>query len=136
MTYSLRSMIRLLQQIFGDHFWNHTILEATHWNYHSLSDRIRNRSSPPITEALWSDQFNSLLALEYGVKVRTPLLIINFTVFYYVTFFCHVFCHVFISLYTRLYWCHVICISMYIIIIIICVRLIDIIITYLFFGHL
>ena len=69
MTYSLRSMIGLIQKMFGDHFWENTILEATHWNYHNKSAELRESSNPPITETWWSGQFNSLFAREYGLQV-------------------------------------------------------------------
>ena len=69
MTYSLRSMIGLIQKMFGDQFWENTILEATHWNYHDKSVDLRESSNPPITETWWAGQFNSLLAREYGIQV-------------------------------------------------------------------
>ena len=50
MTASLRSMIGLFQKMFGDHFWENAILEATHWNYHEHSVAMRLSSEPPITE--------------------------------------------------------------------------------------
>jgi hypothetical protein len=39
--------------MFGDHFWENTILEATHWNYHNKSVELRESSNPPITETWW-----------------------------------------------------------------------------------
>ncbi len=41
MTYSLRSMIGLMQKMFGDDFWENAILEATHWNYHPKNTQLR-----------------------------------------------------------------------------------------------
>jgi len=43
-------MIGLIQKMFGDQFWENTILEATHWNYHNKSVDLRESSNPPITE--------------------------------------------------------------------------------------
>ncbi len=60
MTASLRSMIGLFQKMFGDHFWENAILEATHWNYHSKNVALRAQSEPPIREEWWTDQFNEL----------------------------------------------------------------------------
>ena len=50
MTASLRSMISLFQKMFGDHFWENAILEATHWNYHEKNEELRGKSRPPIRE--------------------------------------------------------------------------------------
>ena len=41
MTASLRSMIGLFQKMFGDHFWENAVLEATHWNYHPHNTDLR-----------------------------------------------------------------------------------------------
>jgi hypothetical protein len=72
MTYSLRSMISLMQKMFGDDFWENAILEATHWNYHPKNTQLRLASIPPITEQWWQNQFNELFAAEYGLQV--PIL--------------------------------------------------------------
>lgn len=77
MTASLRSMIGLLQKMFGDDFWENAILEGTHWNYHSKSVELRRSSNPPILEDWWTTQFNRLFQKEYGVKHRLPSVFID-----------------------------------------------------------
>ena len=77
MTASLRSMIGLFQKMFGDHFWENAILEATHWNYHDHSIKMRAASEPPISENWWKTQFNRLFAKEYGVHHTLPALFID-----------------------------------------------------------
>ena len=77
MTASLRSMIGLFQKMFGDHFWENAILEATHWNYHEHSVQMRLSSEPPITENWWRTQFNRLFAKEYGVHHALPAIFID-----------------------------------------------------------
>ena len=77
MTASLRSMIGLFQKMFGDHFWENAILEATHWNYHEHSIQMRQSSEPPISENWWKTQFNRLFAKEYGVHRTLPAIFID-----------------------------------------------------------
>ena len=77
MTASLRSMIGLFQKMFGDHFWENAILEATHWNYHEHSVTMRQSSEPPISENWWRTQFNRLFAKEYGVHHSLPAIFID-----------------------------------------------------------
>ena len=77
MTHSLRSMIGLMQKMFGDDFWENVIIEATHWNYHDKSIEMRRSSNPPILEEWWTDQFNNLFEREYGLKFRLPSVFID-----------------------------------------------------------
>jgi len=77
MTHSLRSMIGLMQKMFGDHFWENAILEATHWNYHEKSVEMRRSSKPPILENWWTDTFNNLFAREYNLKFKLPSVFID-----------------------------------------------------------
>ena len=77
MTYSLRSMIGLMQKMFGDEFWDNAILAATHWNYHPKNSQLRSQSIPPITEKWWSEQFNDLFAAEYGLQRKIPAVFID-----------------------------------------------------------
>jgi len=77
MTHSLRSMIGLMQKMFGQNFWENVILEATHWNYHEKSIQMRRSSNPPILETWWTNQFNKLFAREYGVKFKLPSVFID-----------------------------------------------------------
>ena len=77
MTASLRSMIALFQKMFGDQFWNNAILEATHWNYHEHSIRMRSLSKPKIAEKWWQNQFNHLFLKEFGLKKPLPAIFID-----------------------------------------------------------
>ena len=77
MTASLRSMIALFQKMFGDQFWNNAILEATHWNYHEHSIRMRALSKPKIAENWWQNQFNHLFLKEFGLKKPLPAIFID-----------------------------------------------------------
>jgi hypothetical protein len=49
-------MIGLIQKMFGEHFWENAILEATHWNYHHKNNELRLSSKPQITEEWWTSQ--------------------------------------------------------------------------------
>ena len=53
-------MIGLIQKMFGNGFWNNVILEATHWNYHNKSIRLRQETNPKITERGWTSELNAL----------------------------------------------------------------------------
>ena len=77
MTYSLRSMIGLMQKMFGDEFWDNVILAATHWNYHPKNTQLRLASVPPISEKWWENQFNDLFAAEYGLQKKIPAVFID-----------------------------------------------------------
>lgn len=77
MTHSLRSMIGLMQKMFGHDFWENVILEATHWNYHEKSIQMRRSSNPPILEHWWTEQFNKLFAREYGLRSKLPSVFID-----------------------------------------------------------
>ena len=77
MTASLRSMIALFQKMFGDHFWENAILEATHWHFHDQAAGIRNQTKPPITQRGWTRQFNELFAKEYGLSHRLKSVFID-----------------------------------------------------------
>ena len=68
MTNSLRSMISLFEKMFGNRFWENTILEATHWNHGEDAERIRMDSDPPITQEFWTSEFNRILRKEYKLR--------------------------------------------------------------------
>eukprot|EP00096_Caligus_rogercresseyi_P011722 TRINITY_DN4706_c0_g1_i2.p1 TRINITY_DN4706_c0_g1~~TRINITY_DN4706_c0_g1_i2.p1 ORF type:complete len:469 (-),score=166.11 TRINITY_DN4706_c0_g1_i2:908-2314(-) len=80
MTASLRSMLSLLQKMFGDHFWDNAILEATHWNFHESNEAIRRQNNPPITKTWWSNTFNDILRSEF--KINRPLRAVFIDTFY------------------------------------------------------
>jgi len=81
MTNSLRSMISLFEKMFGHKFWENAILEATHWNHGVDAERIRQASSPPLTQQFWTDEFNRILKKEYNLK--TDLQSIFLDTFYH-----------------------------------------------------
>jgi hypothetical protein len=77
MTNSLRSMIGLFQKMFGDHFWENAVLEATHWNFHPKNAELRQSSIPPIGEDWWTAEFNKLFREKYGLKKSLPAVFID-----------------------------------------------------------
>ena len=77
MTASLRSMIGLLQKMFGDRFWENAILEATHWSHHPYNEKLRLQSNPQLTEKQWAAQHNALLRKEFGVEQEIPAVFID-----------------------------------------------------------
>ncbi|XP_023334658.1 uncharacterized protein LOC111706115 [Eurytemora carolleeae] len=56
-TKSLRLMLRNLQNIFGDEFWDNTVIEATHYAFDDLS--IRRRKSKHLDETSFSEHVNN-----------------------------------------------------------------------------
>jgi hypothetical protein len=79
MSASLKSMLGLLQKMFGDHFWKNVILEATHWSYDARSIEKRNVSDAKMTEEWWSEEFNLLFSKQFGLAsdVTVPSIFID-----------------------------------------------------------
>ena len=77
MTNSLRSMISLFEKMFGKHFWDNAILEATHWNHGEDAVRIRGESRPPMTQQYWSNEFNRILKAEYSLDQNLQTVFID-----------------------------------------------------------
>lgn len=76
MTYALRSMLTLFQKMFGHKFWKNAVLEATHWNYGTSAQRIRN--SPPIkTEETWTRNLNVVIQKKFGIEYDLPSVFID-----------------------------------------------------------
>jgi len=67
LTHSLRSMLALFQRMFGAHFWNNVILEATNWSHGESAARIRGQQKPPLTEESWAAEFNKILRKEFNL---------------------------------------------------------------------
>ena len=63
-------MIGLIQKMFGNGFWNNVILEATHWNYHNKSIRLRQETNPKITERGWTSELNALFRYFFVLQFR------------------------------------------------------------------
>ena len=53
MTHSMRSMLSLMENIFGKKFWDHAILEASHWNHGAEAKRIKMGHIPLLTKQFW-----------------------------------------------------------------------------------
>ena len=70
-------MISLIQKMFGNGFWNNVILEATHWNYHNKSVRLRQETNPKITEDGWTSELNALFRDTFRVNVDIPSVFID-----------------------------------------------------------
>ena len=68
MTNSLRSMIFLFEKMFGTKFWEHAVLEATHWNFGEDAERIRSAAKPPITRDFWTSEFNRKMQENFSLK--------------------------------------------------------------------
>jgi len=77
MTYALRSMLSLFQKMFGRHFWENAVLEATHWHYNEDAVARRASASPAITEQFWASEFNRMLRREFHVKHDLPSMFID-----------------------------------------------------------
>ena len=71
---SMLRMLNLFQRMFGSHFWNNAILEATHWNHNSRSKKTRDSlrgpdgNIHPKTEENWKRQFNVILKDKLNVR--------------------------------------------------------------------
>ena len=50
-TVAYRTMIKLIDGIFGDELWDHVMIEATWWSFSPRE--VRNRVSKGLTEAAW-----------------------------------------------------------------------------------
>lgn len=74
---SLRSMISLFVNMFGQHFWKNVILVATHWRYDNSAIMRRNSGNRPMTEDWWQREFNLLLQNDFGVELTVPAVFID-----------------------------------------------------------
>ena len=77
LTASLRSMLSLFQKMFGSHFWNNVILEATHWSFHKHKEKMRLRSEPKITENWWKHELNQIFKDEFNLNHTLPTVFID-----------------------------------------------------------
>ena len=65
---SFISMISLFEKMFGDHFWNNAILEASFWSFETNHKARRLQSQPPITRDFWSKQYNKNLIEKFNIQ--------------------------------------------------------------------
>ena len=75
LTSSLRSMIKLLSNTFGEEFWKNVVFEVTHWNFHPYAEKLRKRSN--ITEFSFKNKFNKMLKKEFEVNIEIPVVFID-----------------------------------------------------------
>ena len=78
---SIISMLTLMQKTFGEKFWEHAILVASHWNHGWNGIMERAESVPPLTQQLWSDEINKFLKKKFHISKNLPSLFI--ATFYY-----------------------------------------------------
>ena len=77
MTHSMRSMLSLIQNMFGQKFWDHAIIEASHWNHGKTSERIRMERVPPLTKQFWTDEINKVLKKELHITKDIPTIFLD-----------------------------------------------------------
>ena len=77
MTHSMRSMLSLMEKIFGKKFWDHAILEASHWNHGAEAKRIRMARKPPLTKQFWGNRMNSVLRSEVHPYEDLPTIFLD-----------------------------------------------------------
>jgi hypothetical protein len=75
MSAALKSMIGLMEKMFGNEFWHNVILEATHWSYDTPA--IGRREEANMTERWWTGEFNMLFTKEFGLRHRVPSVFID-----------------------------------------------------------
>eukprot|EP00088_Acartia_fossae_P030571 TRINITY_DN31582_c0_g1_i3.p1 TRINITY_DN31582_c0_g1~~TRINITY_DN31582_c0_g1_i3.p1 ORF type:complete len:427 (-),score=108.38 TRINITY_DN31582_c0_g1_i3:89-1369(-) len=77
MSYALRSMLKLFQKMFGQHFWQNAILEATFWHYSEDHQRIRAEYVPKETELTWTHRLNTLIQNAFRVDYKLDSVFID-----------------------------------------------------------
>ena len=76
-TDSFFSMIKILEKMFGHQFWDHVVLEASHW-CHALACKIdRLESKPKLTMDFWSNEFNRKLQQNFAVNQNLSSVFID-----------------------------------------------------------
>ena len=67
MTDGLRSMIRLFEKMFGNLFWENTMLEVTKWGFDAGSEK--DRKAKDTSEEKWQDDWNEFFHEEFTISV-------------------------------------------------------------------
>ena len=75
LTSSMRSLIKLLSNMFGDGLWKNVIVEVTHWSFHLYEEKLRQYSN--ITEISLGNELNKMFKKEFGVSILIPVLFID-----------------------------------------------------------
>ena len=65
---SLQQMLREMTALFGESFWNHTIIGVSHWSYDSNSIAQRNYTGK--TEQKFMKNWNELLNQKFHLDVN------------------------------------------------------------------
>ena len=68
LSFSLKSMIRLFEKMFGNLFWNNVIFEVTRWHFDENSVNIRLQKDE--TEDTWQNEWNERFHSEFDLPVR------------------------------------------------------------------
>ena len=74
LTFSLKSMIRLFEKMFGNLFWNNVIFEVTKWHFDENSVQIRQLQGE--SEETWQNEWNQKFHSEFDIPVRFRFLIL------------------------------------------------------------
>jgi len=69
-TAEFKLMVRLLSGIFGDQFWENSIIEATHWSYHDVERAKRTLHN----ESTWTDNINTLFEKMSTRKMKSVFI--------------------------------------------------------------
>jgi len=69
-TAEFRLMVRLLSGIFGDQFWENSIIEATHWSYDEVSRAKRTLHN----ESTWTDNINHMFEGVASKKMQSVFI--------------------------------------------------------------
>ena len=66
-------MIDLFERMFGDKFWNNTIIEVTKWAYDKESIKTRGEEYPPKSEMNFTKEINELLQEDFSLPKNHTL---------------------------------------------------------------
>ena len=64
LTSSMRSLIKLLSNMFGDGFWKNVMVNVTHWSFHQYEEKLRCASN--ITEISMDNGLNEMFRKDFG----------------------------------------------------------------------
>ena len=72
---NIQQMLREMEALFGQSFWNNTVLGVTFWSYDENSIRQRNASGK--TEEWWTEMMNAALKENYHLKTNLSAVFID-----------------------------------------------------------
>ena len=76
-TNAMQSMLSIFTQIFGDKFWNNTVIGITRWDFDEYWANIRNNKEPPETVTSTTDAWHEVLVTQMRVAVKPPVVFID-----------------------------------------------------------